>query len=117
MSLMNTIRTALAIAAILSAGRLGAQPPADDTAAQLAKSLKPILSSAIPETLFENSENWGHTVMVPVGLKWRGFRASVTKSPREHGEWKKLIICTQKKKRKNGDTQKNKQKQKKTTHT
>jgi hypothetical protein len=69
--------------------------PPEDTAAQLARSLKPILIGAMPQTLYENNDNWGHTVMVPVGLKWRKLRPRISESPREHGEWKKLIISTQ----------------------
>jgi hypothetical protein len=90
------IRRSIAIL-LLSSGTLAAQTPAkgEDTAAQLALALKPILAGAIPEKLYEKTDNWGHTVMVPVGLKWRGLRARVTQSPREHGEWKKLIISAQ----------------------
>src|SRR6266851_4522130 len=73
---------------------LFAQAPAqkDEPLDQLAKALKPILIEALPATLYEKTDNWDHQVLVPVGVKWRGIRPQVTKSPRNHGEWKKLII-------------------------
>jgi hypothetical protein len=76
---------------------LFAQTPAkkDDTLDALAKALKPILVDALPATLYEKTDNWDHQVMVPVGIKWRGIRPRVTKSLRNHGEWKKLVISTQ----------------------
>jgi hypothetical protein len=76
---------------------LFAQTPAqkDEPLDQLAKALKPLLIDALPATLYEKTDNWDHQVLVPVGVKWRGIRPQVTKSPRNHGEWKKLIISTQ----------------------
>jgi len=76
---------------------LFAQTPAtkDEPLDQLAKALKPFLIDALPATLYEKTDNWDHQVMVPVGVKWRGIRPQVTKSLRNHGEWKKLIISTQ----------------------
>ena len=53
----------------------------------------------MPEKLYEKSDNWGHTVMVPVGVKWQGLRPRVMESPREHGEWRKLAISAQELKR------------------
>jgi hypothetical protein len=72
-----------------------AQAKKDEPYNQLAQSLKPILVKSIPATLHEKTENWGHQVMVPVGLKWSGVRPRVSRSPRNHGEWRKLIISTQ----------------------
>jgi hypothetical protein len=94
-------RTFALVSALLFPLLLAAQTPAkaDDSATQFAKLLKPVLIDAMPETLFKNEDNWGHTVMVPVGVKWMGLRAKVMKSPREHGEWKKLIISAQELKR------------------
>ena len=74
---------------------LPAQPPNDASYDALAKSFKPLLINALPKTLYERTDNWDHTVMVPVGLKWRGLKAEVSKSPRNHGEWRKLIVSTQ----------------------
>ena len=91
-------RLSIAIVTILLACPVGvfAQSPAksDDPYAPLAQALKPILIKAMPATLHEKIDNWDHQVMVPVGLKWRGIRAEITRSPRNHGEWKKLKITT-----------------------
>jgi hypothetical protein len=65
----------------------------DDFSA-LGKTLKPILINAIPKTLHEKSENWDHQIMVPVGLKWSGLRPEVSKSLRNHGEWRRLKITS-----------------------
>jgi hypothetical protein len=92
-------RPLIAILTLLLLGRsaLIAQTAAkkDEPLDQLAKALKPLLMDALPATLYEKTDNWDHQVLVPVGVKWRGIRPQVTKSPRNHGEWKKLIISTQ----------------------
>src|ERR1051325_10144304 len=70
-----------------------AQLPADlNTAEQLSQALKPILIDKMPPVLYQNSENWGHQAMVPVGLKWYRGRAEVQKSLRNHGEGKRLAV-------------------------
>src|SRR5262245_23715211 len=68
---------------------------ADNSLNQLAQSFKPLIISSLPATLYEKSENWGHQVMVPVGVKWRGVKPQIAKSPRDHGEWKKVVISAQ----------------------
>ncbi|MBM3992556.1 MAG: hypothetical protein FJ303_00120 [Planctomycetes bacterium] len=78
---------------LLGSSMLCAQS-SDEPYDRLAKAFKPILISALPATLYEKSDNWGHQVMVPVGLKWRGLRASVQRSPRNHGEWRRLNVTT-----------------------
>lgn len=86
-----------ALVLLLSLGPLAvfAQPSAkDEPGDPLAKALKPILIKAMPETLYEKAENWDHQVMVPVGIKWSGIRPRISESPRNHGEWRKLIIST-----------------------
>jgi len=62
---------------------------------QLAQSFKPVLTAALPTTLYAKTDNWGHQAMVPVGLKWRGLRAEVTESPRNHGQWQRIFISAQ----------------------
>lgn len=91
--LLLTILTVVGVDAVA----LPAQPPAKQNGPydQLATTLKPILAGAMPGTLHEKIDNWGHQVMVPVGVKWRGLRPQVQKSPRNHGEWRKLIISSQ----------------------
>jgi len=81
---------------LLASSTLHAQQPTRiESADQLAKTLKPILIDAIPATLHEKTENWGHQANVPTGVKWRGVKPQVTTSPRNHGEWKKLIVTAQ----------------------
>ena len=93
---MSRLLFASVLLVLTSPLALFAQTPSkkDEPYDQLAKAFKPVLIAAMPATLYEKSENWGHTVMVPAGLRWQGIRPEVTKSPREHGEWKKLIITT-----------------------
>ncbi len=62
---------------------------------QIAGILKPLVVKAVPNVLHEKKDNWDHQAMVPVGLKWRGIRAEVQKSPRNHGDWSKLLITAQ----------------------
>jgi hypothetical protein len=70
-----------------------AQVPADiATPDQLAAILKPILIEKMPPVLYDKTDNWGHQAMVPVGLRWRGLKAEVMKSPRNHGEWRKMKV-------------------------
>src|SRR4051812_12437854 len=94
---MKTPIVAILTPLLLGPLLLSAQPAptSPESIDQLAKTLKPLISSALPTTLYEKTENWGHQVMVPSGLKWRGLKPQVTKSPRDHGEWKKLIITAQ----------------------
>ena len=96
---MRWLASTLAMATILltTPHALWAQTAAQTEAAynQLAQAFKPVLIGALPSTLHEKTENWGHQVNVPTGLRWRGIRPEVTKSPRNHGEWRKLVISAQ----------------------
>jgi hypothetical protein len=85
----------LMTALTLLAGPSALQAQDGEAFNKLAQSFKPLIISALPETLYEKTENWGHQVLVPVGVKWRGLRPQVMKSPRDHGEWRKLIISSQ----------------------
>jgi hypothetical protein len=89
--------TAIALILMTAQTTIWAQnaPQMESAYNQLAQSFKPVLIGALPKTLYEKSDNWGHQVMVPVGVKWRGLRAEITKSPREHGEWKRLSLTAQ----------------------
>ncbi|MBI3823308.1 MAG: hypothetical protein HY289_11615 [Planctomycetes bacterium] len=88
---------AILLLVLLATPALPAQPAAkkDEPFDQLAKALKPILVGAMPATLHEKIDNWDHQVQVPVGVKWRGVKPQVMRSPRNHGEWRKLIISSQ----------------------
>ena len=94
---MSPTCTIVGIAAVLllGASASNAQLPKDTSGESMAKMLKPLLIDAMPATLYEKTDNWGHQVMVPVGVKWRGIKPQVTKALRNHGEWKKLDITSQ----------------------
>lgn len=68
---------------------------AQDPLTQIGGTLKPLLVGIVPETLYQKSENWGHQAMIPVAVKWRGVKPRITKSLRNHGEWKRLNITAQ----------------------
>ncbi|MBI1831870.1 MAG: hypothetical protein HYR84_10520, partial [Planctomycetes bacterium] len=87
---------AIVMLVLMGPTTMSAQSPAkeDEPFDRLAKAFKPVLVGVLPPTLYEKSENWGHQVMVPVGLKWRGLRAQVQRSPRNHGEWRRLSVAT-----------------------
>lgn len=87
-SLAITLATALVVHPISGAG----QPANDDTLEKLSADLKPLLLEAIPEVLYEKEENWGHQTMVFNGLKWRGLKPEVQKSPRNDGRWRRIKI-------------------------
>lgn len=70
-------------------------PASQGSVEQLGDVLKPLLMDALPKYLHASSQNWGHQVNVPVGVKWSGLKPSVQKSPRNHGEWKRLFVTTQ----------------------
>ncbi len=75
----------------------GAQdpPPAEVSADAMARTLKSLLIGAMPAVLYERADNWGHQTTKPVGVKWVGLRPEVMKSPRNQGDWKKLVISPQ----------------------
>ncbi len=88
-------RTLAAIVLIFPAIGRAQEPPDLASADDLAQLLKPILIQKIPPVLFQDSHNWGHQAMIPVGVTWRGLKAEVRKSPRNHDEWRKLIVTAQ----------------------
>lgn len=67
----------------------------DEPLQQMGQALKPILISTLPKMLYHKADNWGHQVLVPIGLKWSGVRPRVTKSLRNHGEWRRVFITAQ----------------------
>ncbi len=94
---MKTPMLAVSLIALIFPATLLAQAPGTSQADldQVARILKPLIVKSMPGVLHEKLDNWDHKAMVPVGLKWRGLRAEVQKSPRNHGEWKKLLITAQ----------------------
>ena len=64
----------------------------DDELANLAKALRPIILDALPNPLYEKSENWGNKKMAPNQLKWRGLKPQIIKVPKNDGTWKKTRV-------------------------
>jgi hypothetical protein len=67
----------------------------DDSLAELAASLKPLLASSVPPVLYEKSTNWGHQELAANGLRWHGLHAEVVKTPKNDGKWRKVRLTTQ----------------------
>jgi hypothetical protein len=65
---------------------------------ELSGTLRGMLIQAMPTTLYEHSNNWGHTSMVPDQVKWRRkglrVRAEVYRHPRNDGTWRKVKLST-----------------------
>jgi hypothetical protein len=70
-------------------------PAQADDVESLAAGLKPLVISALPPVLYEKSTNWGHQELAPDGLRWRGLRAEIVRTPKNDGRWRKLRITTQ----------------------
>ncbi len=64
----------------------------DDPLQQMSLLLRPIVIDVLPTPLYQKIDNWGHQVSVPVGVKWSGVRPRVSKSLRNHGEWRRVFI-------------------------
>ncbi len=94
---MKTPLIAIGLMCLFLQGAVHAQTPMPTQADldQIAGLFKPIIRKSVPGVLYEKKDNWDHQAMVPVGLKWRGLKAEVQKSPRNHGDWKKLLITAQ----------------------
>jgi hypothetical protein len=62
----------------------------------LAGALRGYLCQALPDPLFEDSKNWGHTVRVARGVKWVGkglnVHPDVVKKDKPHGAWRKVRL-------------------------
>lgn len=69
-----------------------AQTAGDDGLSSLAAALRPLLISAMPPVLYEKEHDWGRTADTLSGLHWHGIRPRVTKSPRNHGAWRKMRV-------------------------
>lgn len=65
----------------------------------LAGSLRGYLVHNLPTPLYEKSWNWGHTVPVANGLKWRGqglgVHPEVQHAPRKDGHWRKVTLTAE----------------------
>jgi hypothetical protein len=69
---------------------------AEPSVKELAASLQELLIQELPDPLFEDQKNWGHTASVPNGLKLKGkglqIHSEVTKEQKNHGTWRKIRV-------------------------
>lgn len=65
---------------------------ADETpqAQVLTELVRPLVLASLPDPLVRGERDWGRQVMAPVGLKWRGVKPTVQKSPRNDGHWQRM---------------------------
>src|SRR5262249_27127878 len=70
--------------------------PVDLPTDALSPALKNVLIGALPQPLYEKSDNWGHQAMVPTGIRWTGHglrrHAEIVRSPKNHGTWRKTKV-------------------------
>ncbi len=90
---MNALPSLAVLLLTASSGQ--APTPGDDTLETLTAGLKPLLVSALPPVLYEQSTNWGHQELAPDGLRFHGLRAEVRKTLKNDGKWKRVRITTQ----------------------
>jgi hypothetical protein len=88
---MKRLLPLLLLAAATGLSPAGAAPP-DDSLAAVATALRPIILNALPQPLYEKSDNWGHTTMAIERIKWRRLRPQVVKSPQNDGTWRKTRV-------------------------
>lgn len=62
----------------------------------LAANLRELLIQELPDPLFEEQKNWGHTASVANGLKLRGkglqIHPEVMREEKNHGTWRKIRV-------------------------
>jgi hypothetical protein len=83
---------ALLLTATLAA-RASAQAPAG-SGKELEATLRPLLLEAIPKQLYAKEQDWGRQSPTINGLKWRGLKPTVQKTPRNDGHWRKINLET-----------------------
>jgi len=76
-------------ASVCALAPVRAQQP--ESLEELSKTLKPLLTEAIPQVLYEKEDNWGHTSMGH-RVTFHGLRPEFEKAPRNDGTWKKMKI-------------------------
>jgi hypothetical protein len=67
----------------------------DAALGDLGAALKPLLQSAVPAVLYEKQHDWDRQVSTPSGVEWHGVRPRVSRSPRNHGIWRKVRVTAQ----------------------
>jgi len=72
------------------------QPASIPSTEALAANLRQLLIQELPDPLFEEQKNWGHTASVPGGLKFkvRGLRVQpeAGHEQKNHGTWRKIRV-------------------------
>jgi hypothetical protein len=62
----------------------------------LSKTLRAWLLQALPDPLYEVAPGWGHTAVVPRGIKWNGkilrLRPEIQSGPKNDGTWRKIRL-------------------------
>lgn len=65
---------------------------------ELSSSLRELLRTSLPSTLYEAAPNWGKTSQVPHALHWHGrglrVRPEIIKTARNDGTWRKIRVTT-----------------------
>jgi hypothetical protein len=74
----------------------GGHPSATPSTEVLAAKLRDFIIQELPDPLFEEQKNWGHTASVPNGLrlenKGQRLRAEVSRTEKNHGTWRKIKV-------------------------
>jgi hypothetical protein len=58
----------------------------------LAGSIRGYLVRSMPDPLYEDWPGWGHTSDVARGIKWKGVRPEVMRSPKSDGKWRHIRV-------------------------
>lgn len=73
-----------------------AAPRVDVPKEAIVSTVRDMLLQSMPNPLYEASPNWGHTVKVPAGVKWKAKGGSlnpqVMKKDKNHGKWQKILV-------------------------
>jgi hypothetical protein len=74
----------------------GKKSPLGPTIESLASNLRELLIQELPDPLFEEQKNWGHTASVANGLKLKGrglhVQAEVKREEKNQGTWRKIRV-------------------------
>lgn len=91
----------LALTLRAQAGKLPIAPPkgADilpllmgGTSDALAGSIRGYLVRSMPAPLYETRKDWGRTSPTANGVKWKGIKPEIMRSPKNDGTWRHLVV-------------------------
>jgi len=72
------------------------RPATGPSIESLASNLRELLIQELPDPLFEEQKNWGHTASVANGFKLKGrglhVQAEVKREEKNHGTWRKIRV-------------------------